>query len=96
MLASMTALAAAVPLYGRAGGAVGADRIEQMTAPNAIPSSQLPDVSKWYGRAGGTVGADRIDELLAEKSAPTKAYAASAAKDHVVYGRAGVPLPFTN
>ena len=103
-LVSMTTLAAdAVPFYGRAGGAVGADRIRQLTARDAMPSTQVPGrsaqmpwLSKWYGRAGGTVGADRIDELVAERSAPDKTYAANAAKEHVVYGRAGVPLPFTN
>ena len=81
--------------YGRAGGTVGADRIRQLTAVHAAPSAQAPDQSKWYGRAGGMVGSDRVQQLAAMKTAPAKVYAAGETKARrVVYGRAGVPLPF--
>ena len=81
--------------YGRAGGTVGADRIQQLAAVHAVPSAQAADQSKWYGRAGGMVGSDRVQQLAAMKTGPAKVYAAGETKARrVVYGRAGVPLPF--
>jgi hypothetical protein len=82
--------------YGRAGGTVGADRIQQVAAVKAGQNAQPSNLSKWYGRAGGTTGSDRVQQLAALKSEPEKIYGAGMirAPEVKVYGRAGVPLPF--
>jgi hypothetical protein len=82
--------AIAAESYGRAGGTVGADRVQQLAGVKADPASQTADTSTWYGRAGGPVG---VESIVARVSTP-KAYAAGQVKTPVVYGRAGVPLPF--
>ena len=94
-LTSAAALAAEqVISYGRAGGTVGADRIQQLAAVKGR-GAQTGDLSNWYGRAGGTVGSERVHQLAGMKTAPVKVYAADPTKrPRVVYGRAGVPLPF--
>jgi hypothetical protein len=101
VLSSAAALAAEQAVsYGRAGGGVGAERIQQLAAVTGSRSTQTVDLSNWYGRGGGTVGSERVEQLAAIKTAPVKAYAADATKPpvvtkpRVVYGRAGVPLPF--
>lgn len=95
-LASAAALAAEQGVsYGRAGGTVGADRIAQLAAVKSGGSAQTADLSNWYGRAGGVVGSERVQQVAAMKIAPVKVYAADPNKPpRVVYGRAGVPLPF--
>ena len=80
--------------YGRAGGAVGADRIQELRTVQRsyhAPEPQTPNVSpEWYGRAGGPVGADLVVQGSNQSSVGTT--------DPIlrpkVYGRAGVPLPF--
>ena len=101
VLSSAAALAAEqTASYGRAGGSVGADPIQQFAAMKGSSSTQTVDLSNWHGRAGGVVGSERVEHLAAMKTAPVKAYAADATKPsvvtkpRVVYGRAGVPLPF--
>ena len=91
-LSSVAVSAADQMSYGRAGGAVGAGRIEQLATVKSTPEAQTADTSRWYGRAGGPIGTERV----AGVSKP-KAYAATSgqAAPPVVYGRAGVPLPFS-
>jgi len=92
-LSSVAVSAADQMSYGRAGGAVGAGRIEQLaTVKSNSSEAQTADTSRWYGRAGGPIGTERV----AGVSKP-KAYAATSgqAEPPVVYGRAGVPLPFS-
>ena len=87
---AIPSLASAEPtVYGIAGGTVGAERIAQLSSMHTTPVQT--DLSNWYGRAGGPVGVERA----AAASAP-KAYAAGQTKAPIVYGRAGVPLPFSN
>jgi hypothetical protein len=88
-LSSVAASAADQQVYGRAGGTVGAGRIEQLSAVKQSTDSQTVDLTKWYGRAGGPIGADRVAGVNKSKT-----YAAGQGKAPVVYGRAGVPLPF--
>jgi len=76
-------------IYGNAGGTVGAERIAELSQKQTTPVET--DFSNWYGNAGGPVGVERA----AGASAP-KAYAAGQTKQPIVYGRAGVPLPFSN
>ena len=79
--------------YGRAGGAVGADRIQELRTVQrsyqAMTQPQSP-TPEWYGRAGGAVGADLVVQAGNQSGVGTT--------DPVlrpkVYGRAGVPLPF--
>jgi hypothetical protein len=89
-IAFSSAGAIAAESYGRAGGTVGADRIAELAAVRAEPANQVADTSKWYGRAGGPVGV----EAVAARTTSPKTYAAGEVKLPVVYGRAGVPLPF--
>jgi hypothetical protein len=83
-----------VPHYGRAGGAVGADRIKELhsvqRAYHAMP--EQPPVLIRYGRAGGPVGAQAVpgDSTLHELNVVEPIRIPN------VYGRAGVPLPFQN
>ena len=83
-----------VPHYGRAGGAVGADRIKELRpvqhSYHAVPE-QTPLLER-YGRAGGPVGAQAVpgDSTLRELNGVEPIRIPN------VYGRAGVPLPFQN
>jgi hypothetical protein len=83
-----------VPHYGRAGGAVGADRIKELHSVqrsyHAMPE-QTPVVER-YGRAGGPVGAQAVsgDSTLHELNVVEPVHIPN------VYGRAGMPLPFQN
>ena len=83
-----------VPHYGRAGGAVGADRIKELRpvqhSYHAVPE-QTPLLER-YGRAGGPVGAQAVpgDSTLHELNVVEPIRIPN------VYGRAGVPLPFQN
>jgi len=80
--------------YGRAGGAVGADRIQELRTVQRsyqAPQPQTQNVSpEWYGRAGGPVGAD----LVVHGSDQSGVGTADPVMRPKVYGRAGVPLPF--
>ncbi len=86
-LAAMGAIAAET--FGRAGGVVGAERMQQLAAVKATHRDQTPELSDWYGRAGGPMGVQRA----AGVNKP-RAYAAGGTKTPVVFGRAGVALPF--
>jgi hypothetical protein len=87
---ALTAVGAiAAETFGRAGGAVGAERVQQLAAVKATRGGQTPDLSNWYGRAGGPVGV----QPTAGTNKP-KAYAGGQTKTPVVFGRAGVALPF--
>lgn len=81
--------AGAAENYGRAGGAVGAERIQQLATVTAKQQTQTPDLSNQYGRAGGAVGVQRVAGVTKAKT-----YAAGKVNTPTVYGRAGVPLPF--
>jgi hypothetical protein len=90
VVATLSAVGAiAAETYGRAGGTVGADRIQQMSSAHSTRPGESVNLANWYGRAGGPVGIERT----AGVNQP-KAYAASQAKTPVVFGRAGVALPF--
>ena len=83
--------AIAAETYGRAGGTVGADRIQQISSMKTSRPDQTVDLSKWYGRAGGPVGVERTIGVTPQP----KSYAATqTTKTPVVFGRAGVALPF--
>ena len=86
-LCAMGAIAAET--FGRAGGAVGAERVQQLAAVKAPHRDQTAAPSNWYGRAGGPVGV----VPTAGVNQP-KAYAAGQGRTPVVFGRAGVALPF--
>jgi hypothetical protein len=90
-LSSIAASAADQTSYGRAGGAVGAGRIEQLATVRSNNEGQVADTSRWYGRAGGPIGAERVAGV---NKAKTYAATKDQGKMPVVYGRAGVPLPF--
>ena len=83
-----------LPHYGRAGGAVGADRIKELRSVqrsyHAMPE-QTPVLER-YGRAGGPVGAQAVsgDSKLHELNV------LEPIRSPNVHGRAGVPLPFQN
>jgi hypothetical protein len=74
--------AAEVNFYGRAGGTVGAERIQQI-ARTASPT-RAAEFDPGYGRAGGAVVTAQAKEV---KSTPV-------AVATEWYGRAGRPLPF--
>jgi hypothetical protein len=81
--------------YGRAGGAVGADRIKELRSVQRVDPNTQPQspVVERYGRAGGPVGVNVV------AAGEHKAYAARSTEPvriPKVYGRAGVPLPFQN
>ena len=81
VLFSAAALAAEQTVsYGRAGGSVGADPIQQFAVMKGSSSTQTVDLSNWHGRAGGMVGSEQVEHLAAMKAAPVKAYAADATK----------------
>jgi hypothetical protein len=86
-LSAMGAIAAET--FGRAGGTVGAERIQQLAAVKATPGDHTAVPPNWYGRAGGPIGVE-----AAAGARQPKAYAASQIKMPVVFGRAGVALPF--
>jgi hypothetical protein len=77
------AMAAEVTSYGRAGGAVGAQRIEQLAS--YVSPRDLREFDAGYGRAGGPVA-----------SAQARTAKPAAKVDVAVdwYGRAGRPQPF--
>ena len=78
--------------YGRAGGAVGADRIQQLAGVKGrgAQTGIYPT-----GTAVLAVGSERVQQLAGMKAAPVKVYPADPTKrPRVVYDRAGVPLPF--
>jgi len=78
-------------VYGRAGIPVAEQRIEQLSHLQGHDSAPGQTVVTWYGRAGYPVGAESV-----ATSVPTpKTYAAGQTRAPVVYGRAGVPLPFS-
>jgi hypothetical protein len=86
-LCAMGAIAAET--FGRAGGAVGTERVQQLAVVKAPQRDTTPAPSNWYGRAGGPVGV----QPTAGSNKP-KAYAAVQGKTPQVFGRAGVALPF--
>jgi hypothetical protein len=87
---SMAAMAADQgTVYGRAGGTVGAERIEQLSKVQQNSNAAKVDLSNWYGRAGGPVGVARTANVTSAKT-----YAAGKQAPRVVHGRAGVPSPF--
>src|SRR5262245_1026198 len=76
------ALAADVQSYGRAGGPVGAQRVEQLA--RYVSPKDLREFDAGYGRAGGPVATMR-------KPAPAPKTDVAAVS---WFGRAGAPLPF--
>src|SRR6478672_9093779 len=78
-------------VYGRAGYPVAEQRIQQLSQIHSRDTDRGQQVTAWYGRAGYPVG-----EQAVRATVPTpKAYAAGpTTKGPVVFGRAGVPLPF--
>jgi hypothetical protein len=77
--------------YGRAGGAVGADRIQELHAvQRSYYAAQMRSMPQWYGRAGYPLEV----ETTAGGRKPSKATAMESAQHPTVHGRAGVPLPF--
>ena len=78
-------------VYGRAGIPVAEQRIEQLSHLQDHDGTPSQTVVTWYGRAGYPVGAESVAAAV-----PTpKTYAAGQTRAPVVYGRAGVPLPFS-
>jgi hypothetical protein len=81
--AVVPALAGEVQAYGRAGGAVGAQRVEQVA--RYVSPQDLREFDAGYGRAGGPVAhAPARAGKPAEKGGTSVAW----------YGRAGGPLVF--
>lgn len=78
-------------VYGRAGIPVAEQRIEQLSHLKGHDSERDQTVVTWYGRAGYPVGAESVATAV---PTPPKSYAAGQTRGPVVYGRAGVPLPF--
>jgi hypothetical protein len=80
-------------VYGRAGIPVAEQRIQQLSQIQSSDSARTGDRAVvWYGRAGFPVGSDAV--VLAGSTPAPKAYAAGQTRAPMVYGRAGVPLPF--
>ncbi len=77
------AMAGEITSYGRAGGAVGAERIEQVAS--YVSPRDLSEFDAGHGRAGGPVAAAQVRTVK-----PTGKV--NVAVDW--YGRAGGPLPF--
>jgi hypothetical protein len=77
------ALAGEVHLYGRAGGAVGAERVEQVAS--YVSPQDLREFDAGFGRAGGPVA-----KAPARAGTPDRKVAVAAAW----FGRAGGPLAF--
>lgn len=86
IIAGAAAAAEAPVVYGRAGMAVGAERIAQIGRTANLPSTR--DFSKWHGNAGGPVGADAIEQIAKAPSTPVPAGIDFAGW----YGRAGGPV----
>ena len=78
--------------YGRAGGAVGTDRLQELHAVQRPYQAMQPQSSspQRYGRAGVPVGAD----VTMGGSNPPRASALESTRHPTLYGRSGVPLPF--
>jgi hypothetical protein len=88
-IALSSAAVSAAETYGRAGGAVGSDRVEQV-AKVTTTAPQTADLNNAYGRAGGVIGVERVARV-----SKAKTYAAGQqTKTPVVYGRAGYAQPF--
>jgi hypothetical protein len=78
-------------VYGRAGIPVAEQRIQQLSQIQSRDSVRNDKVVVWYGRAGYPVGPDSVKATVPSP----KTYAAGQSpRAPVVYGRAGVPLPF--
>ncbi len=77
------ALAGEIRWYGRAGGAVGAERVEQVAS--YVSPEDLRDFDAGYGRAGGASAAAPV------RATPERKVDVAAAW----FGRAGGPLPFS-
>jgi len=73
--------------FGRAGGAVGADRIVEISRTTVTSSLGNADFSKWYGNAGGPVGAEAIAQVVQAPVTP-----AGNVDYSQWYGRAGGPV----
>lgn len=78
------ALAAGVPSYGRAGGAVGAGRVEQVAS--YVSPRDLREFDTGYGRAGGAVARAPVRAATPDREIDVAA---------AWFGRAGGPLPFS-
>jgi hypothetical protein len=85
-MAGAAAAANAQVVYGRAGMAVGAERVSQIARTPTTPS--IRDFSKWHGQAGGPVGADAIQHVL---NAPNTVLSKDTDFSQW-YGRAGGPV----
>ena len=77
-------------VYGRAGIPVAEQRIQQLSQVQSRDSVSNDTVVTWYGRAGYAIGPESVKST----GLAPKAYAAGQTRTPVVYGRAGVPLPF--
>jgi hypothetical protein len=75
--------------YRDAGGAMGAERIQQRAALKATPAVQLANVSDGYDRAGGS---QRIERVAGVNE--IKTYSAGQSKTPLVCKRPGLPLHF--
>ena len=82
--------------YGRAGGAVGADRIKELESVqrsyHAIPEQTA--APERYGRAGGPIGAEAVARTPVTQ--PASGNGTESATVPNVYGRSGTPIPFQN
>ncbi len=76
------ALAGEVQSYGRAGGAVGAERVQHVAS--YVSPRDLREFDAGYGRAGGAVANASARTGTPEKGSASVAW----------YGRAGGPLAF--
>jgi hypothetical protein len=77
------ALAGEFHTYGRAGGAVGAERVEQIAS--YVSPQDLREFDSGYGRAGGSAATAPV------RATPERKVDVAAAS----FGRAGGPLPFS-
>jgi hypothetical protein len=78
------ALAAEVQSYGRAAGAVGTDRVEQIAS--YVNPQDLREFDSGYGRAGGPVAKAPVRTRTPDRKADTAV---------AWFGRAGGALPFS-
>ena len=77
------ALAGEVHSYGRAGGAVGAERVEQVAS--YVSPQDLREFDAGYGRAGGSAATAPVQSATPQRKVDVAA---------AWFGRAGGPLPF--
>jgi hypothetical protein len=89
--ASAIALAAlgaiATETYAGAGGAMGAERIQQLAALKATPGAQTVSLATGYGHAGGSLGIERV-----AGATKIKTYSAGQTTTPVLCRRAGISL----